>query len=60
MNKFLDNGYMMNGTEIQVIESGTNPYRLLAEGVSIPVNSTLFIGFSMYIEAPNATVAGGN
>jgi len=60
VNKFLDNGYMMNGTEIQVIESGTNPYRLLAEGVSIPVNSTLFIGFSMYIEAPNATVAGGN
>ena len=60
VHKFLDAGYMMEGTEIEVIESNSNPFRLLAEGVSVPVNSTLFIGFSMYIEAPNATVAGGN
>ena len=60
VNKFLDKGWMMEGTEIEVIESNSNPYRLLAEGVSVPVNSTLFIGFSMYIEAPNATTTGGN
>lgn len=60
VNKFLDNGWMMDGTEIQVVESNRNPYRLLAEGVSVPVNSTLFIGFSMYIEEPNATATGGN
>ena len=60
VNKFLDNGWMMDGTNIEVIEANNNPYRLLAEGVSVPVNSTLFIGFSMYIEEPNAVSTGGN
>lgn len=60
VNKYLDNGWMMDGTSIQVIEANNNPYRLLAEGVSVPVNSTLFIGFSMYIEEPNAVATGGN
>lgn len=59
VNKFLDAGHMMEGTAINVIESNANPYRLIADGVSVPVNSTLFIGFSMYIEAPNA-ISGGN
>lgn len=60
VNKFLDNGWMMDGTNIEVIEANNNPYRLLAEGVSVPTNSTLFIGFSMYIEEPNAVSTGGN
>ena len=60
VNKFLDAGYMMDGTSIDIVESNSNPYRLLANGVSVPVNSTLFIGFSMYVEAPNATTTGGN
>ena len=50
----------MTGTEINVVESETNPYDLKVEGAAVPVNSTLLIGFSMYIEAPNATVTGGN
>lgn len=54
----ISDGYMMAGTEINVIESETNPYDLKVEGVAVPVNSTLLIGFSMYIEAPNATVGG--
>ena len=56
----INNGYMMTGTEINVVESETNPYDLKVEGAAVPVNSTLLIGFSMYIEAPNATVTGGN
>lgn len=54
----ISDGYMMAGTEINVIESETNPYDLKVEGVAVPVNGTLLIGFSMYIEAPNATVGG--
>ena len=48
----------MDGTAINVVESDANPYRLIADGVSVPVNSTDFIGFSMYVEAPNATIGG--
>jgi len=58
VNKFLDAGHMMDGTAIDVVESDVNPYRLIADGVSVPVNSTDFIGFSMYVEAPNATIGG--
>ena len=52
-------GYMMDGTELEVLESETNPYDLKVEGVAVPVNSTLLIGFSLYVESPNA-VSGGN
>ena len=58
VNRFLDAGHMMDGTAIDVVESDANPYRLIADGVSVPVNSTDFIGFSMYVEAPNATIGG--
>ena len=58
VNRFLDAGHMMDGTAINVVESDANPYRLIADGVSVPVNSTDFIGFSMYVEAPNATIGG--
>ncbi len=54
----LSAGYMMDGTVIDVVESETNPWDLLVEGVAKPVNSTLLIGFSMYVESPNATVGG--
>lgn len=53
-------GYMLDGTQINVAESEINPYDLKVEGVAVPVNSTLLIGFSMYIEQPNAVVRGGN
>lgn len=52
-------GYMKDGTELEVLESETNPYDLKVEGVAVPVNSTLLIGFSLYVESPNA-VSGGN
>lgn len=60
VNKYLDAGHMMDGTAVDIVESDSNPYRLLANGAAVPVNSTLFIGFSMYVEAPNATTTGGN
>ncbi|MDO5849311.1 MAG: hypothetical protein Q4P18_07235 [Methanobrevibacter sp.] len=49
-------GYMMPGTELKVTESGTNPYDLKVEGVAVPVNATLIIGFSLFIESPNTTI----
>lgn len=55
----ISKGYMMNGTELEVLESETNPFDLKVEGVAVPVNSTLLIGFSLYVESPNA-VSGGN
>lgn len=58
VDRKISDGYMMNGTEIKVVESEINPYDLKCEGVAVPVNSTLLIGFSMYIESPNATVGG--
>ena len=42
-------GYMMDGTELEVLESETNPYDLKVEGVAVPVNSTLLIGFRFFI-----------
>lgn len=52
-------GHMMEGTELQVRESESNPYDLIVDGVAVPVNSTLLIGFSLYIESPNAVAIGG-
>lgn len=56
----ISQGYMLEGTQILVQESEVNPYDLKIEGVAVPVNSTLLIDFSMYIEQPNAIVRGGN
>lgn len=56
----INKGYMLEGTQILVQESEVNPYDLKIEGVAVPVNSTLLITFSMYIEQPNAIVRGGN
>lgn len=58
VNAKIRNGEMNDGTEINVTEDEVNPYDLHAEGVAVPVNSTLLIGFSMYIEQPNA-ISGG-
>lgn len=55
----INNGSMMDGTVLDVVESDINPWDLKVEGVAIPVNSTLLIGFSLYVESPNATVTGG-
>lgn len=51
---------LMPGTVLDVVESDIDPWDLKVEGVAVPVNSTLSIGFSLYIESPNATVTGGN
>lgn len=56
VNAEIDDGYMMDGTKIKVQESEVNPYDLKVEGVAVPVNSTLLIGFGMYVEGPNMTV----
>lgn len=48
----LDLGYMKDGTEITVVEKSDAPFQLKAEGVAIPVNSTLEIDFSMYLDLP--------
>lgn len=49
----IEKGHMMPGTQITSVESDIDPYNLKAEGVAIPVNSSLLIGFSMYVEKPN-------
>lgn len=54
----IEKGHMMPGTQITSVESDIVPYNLKAEGVAVPVNSTLLIGFSMYVEQPN--VIAGN
>lgn len=55
----IKDGYMMEGTELTVTEVETNPYSLKVDGVAIPVNSTLSIGFSLFVEQPNAVATGG-
>lgn len=58
INAKIREGIMKDGTDISVVEDEVNPWDLHAEGVAVPVNSTLLIGFSMYIEQPNA-ISGG-
>lgn len=60
VQKYIDKGSMMEGTEINVIESDIEPYDLAVEGAAVPVNITALIGFQLYVEAPNITVTGGN
>ena len=48
---------MMDGTYSDVKESTSNPFDLEVEGVAVPVNATELIKFSLYIEAPNTTIA---
>lgn len=45
---------LMKGSECIVTESDTNPYTLSVQGSAIPVNSTVIIQFTMFIEEPNA------
>lgn len=52
----LDKGFMMQGTEINVQESDSDPYDLEVTGSAKPVNSTLLVKFGLYISAPNARV----
>lgn len=58
VNAKIREGIMKDGTDIIVVEDEVNPWDLHAEGVAVPVNSSLLIGFSMYIEQPNA-ISGG-
>ena len=52
----IEAGNMMPGTQCFVEESTKNPYDLVIEGNAIPVNSTLSIGFGMYVSSPNVQV----
>lgn len=49
-------GYMMDGTYIELVEDPKDPYNLEVQGKAKPVNCTTLIGFSMFIDVPNATV----
>lgn len=53
----IDLGHMMEGTMLTVKESGDEPTDLLIECVSVPVNSSLIIEFTMYVKEPK-TIAG--
>lgn len=44
------------GTSAKVKESDSNPYNIMIDGVSQPVNHTHGIRFGMYIAAPSATI----
>lgn len=52
----ISKGRMMKGTQVLVNESNSDPYSLTVDGNAVPVNSTLGIGFGMYISLPNTTV----
>lgn len=54
------NGSMQEGTEVIAAESNVNPYQFVIKGNSKPVNSTLYIGFEMYISEPNILAAPTN
>ena len=51
-------GVMKTGTYIELVEDEVDPYDLQVQGVGIPVNSTIKIGFSFYIEKPKI-ISGG-
>lgn len=46
----IEAGYMKEGTKINVQRVEGDPFKLEADGVALPVNSTLFIDFKMYID----------
>lgn len=52
----IEAGNMMTGTQCFVEESSKNPYDLVIEGNAVAVNSTLSIGFGMYVSSPNVQV----
>ena len=47
---------MMDGTQIFVEESASNPIELKVIGVAVPVNATEIINFELYIKPPNTTL----
>lgn len=49
-------GYMMEGTQMFVEESASNPIELQVIGVAVPVNATEIINFELYIKPPNTTL----
>lgn len=53
-------GNMMKGTTVKVSESDVDPYQIQVEGACIPVNSTLYIHFSMFVEEPNTKAIDDN
>lgn len=59
IDKELEAGNMMEGTECIVKESESNPYDLEIEGNAVPVNSTLQIKFGMYISNPKVVAVEG-
>lgn len=56
VNSKIEDGYMMDGTRLEVSESESDAFDLEIDGVAVPVNATELISFKMYIEAPNTTI----
>ena len=54
INEYRSDGKMQKGTVADVVEVSTNPYTLAVRGTAVPVNSTLKIDFTMYVDTPNA------
>ena len=52
----IEAGNMMKGTQCFVEESDKNPYDLIINCNAVPVNSTLNIGFGMYVSEPSIKV----
>ena len=52
----VNSGYMQSDTEANVEESDSNPYQIKVTGKALPVNSTLFIGFGMYVGEPSTKI----
>ncbi|MCR5026999.1 MAG: hypothetical protein K6A34_06130 [Methanobrevibacter sp.] len=56
----IEKGAMQEGTEVTLAESSVNPFQMLIKGNAKPVNSTLYIGFEMYISEPDILAAPQN
>lgn len=48
----IEAGNMMDGTQAFVNESDSDPYTLTIDANAVPVNSTLAIGFGVYVSTP--------
>ena len=52
VDKEIKLGNMMTGTQAFVNESDSNPYTLTIDCNAVPVNSSLAIGFGVYVSDP--------
>lgn len=50
---------MEKGTKVTVEESDKNPYQIKVSGKALPINSTLYIGFGMYVGETQLKIIDG-